>query len=197
MICWFALAKNPERYSSGAVAGVHLDCRQPAARHALWLPGGRGPAGGLKVATEQTKQRSIPTRFRGPSAIPPSPLFTTNTSLPRFPDVSSECLRATTCLYTVTPDAKFIIDAFPDCENVMFASACSGHGFKHSAAIGEALALLGAGTAAGHRPVTLSGLDRFSGLENRDSCLSPNGVLGLRVRVAIRGAGVKTRCQFP
>jgi len=60
---------------------------------------------------------------------------------PRFPDVSGECLRSATCLYTVTADAKFIVDNFRDYGNVMFASACSGHGFKHSAAIGEALAL--------------------------------------------------------
>jgi sarcosine oxidase len=41
----------------------------------------------------------------------------------------------------VTPDAKFIVDTFRGWENVMFVSACSSHGFKHSAAIGEGLAL--------------------------------------------------------
>ena len=69
---------------------------------------------------------------------------------PRLPDVSSRCLRSTTCLYTVTPDAKFVIDYADANRNIMFASACSGHGFKHSPAVGEALAqrMLGLPTTA-------------------------------------------------
>jgi sarcosine oxidase len=43
------------------------------------------------------------------------------------------------CLYTVTPDFGFVIDTHPHCDRIMIASPCSGHGFKHSAAIGEAL----------------------------------------------------------
>jgi sarcosine oxidase len=33
-----------------------------------------------------------------------------------------------------------VIDTHPEHERVIFASPCSGHGFKHSGAIGEALA---------------------------------------------------------
>ncbi|GHC99981.1 hypothetical protein GCM10007320_57040 [Pseudorhodoferax aquiterrae] len=33
-----------------------------------------------------------------------------------------------------------IVDAPPGLPAVLFASACSGHGFKHSAGLGEALA---------------------------------------------------------
>ncbi|HEX5219919.1 MAG TPA: N-methyl-L-tryptophan oxidase [Verrucomicrobiae bacterium] len=54
--------------------------------------------------------------------------------------ISPRCVRATACKYTVTPDFGFVIDRHPDSERVWFASACSGHGFKHSAAVGEALA---------------------------------------------------------
>jgi sarcosine oxidase len=42
----------------------------------------------------------------------------------------------------VTPDAKFVIDYAGEHQNVLFASACSGHGFKHSPAVGESLAQL-------------------------------------------------------
>ena len=49
-------------------------------------------------------------------------------------------MKAATCLYTVTPDFGFIIDSHPGSDRVIIASPCSGHGFKHSAAIGEALA---------------------------------------------------------
>ncbi len=51
-------------------------------------------------------------------------------------------MRAETCLYTVTPDSRFLIDRHPDSDRVIVASPCSGHGFKHSAAIGESLAEL-------------------------------------------------------
>jgi sarcosine oxidase len=54
--------------------------------------------------------------------------------------VSSRCLAAKTCFYTQAPDGAFVIDHHPESERVMLVSACSGHGFKHSAAIGEALA---------------------------------------------------------
>ncbi|HEY1612635.1 MAG TPA: N-methyl-L-tryptophan oxidase [Rhizomicrobium sp.] len=59
-----------------------------------------------------------------------------------LPDVSAACRRAEACLYTVTPDFGFVVDRHPDSERVMVASCCSGHGFKHSAALGEALAEL-------------------------------------------------------
>jgi sarcosine oxidase len=40
----------------------------------------------------------------------------------------------------VTPGGDFVIDRHPGCPRVFVVSACSGHGFKHSAAIGEAVA---------------------------------------------------------
>ncbi len=41
------------------------------------------------------------------------------------------------CLYTDTPDEHFIIDRHPRDDNVVVVSACSGHGFKFSSAVGE------------------------------------------------------------
>ena len=57
-----------------------------------------------------------------------------------MPGISDRCAATASCLYTVTPDANFVIDVHPDNERILIASPCSGHGFKHSAAIGEALA---------------------------------------------------------
>ena len=48
--------------------------------------------------------------------------------------------RTAACLYTVTPDRGFVLDTLPGRADILFASACSGHGFKHSAALGELLA---------------------------------------------------------
>ncbi len=54
--------------------------------------------------------------------------------------VTSRLAKAAACLYTVTPDRGFIIDAHPAQDRVLVVSACSGHGFKHSAGIGAAVA---------------------------------------------------------
>jgi sarcosine oxidase len=51
-----------------------------------------------------------------------------------------ETLDATVCLYTNTPDGHFVVGRHPREPRVVFASACSGHGFKFAPAIGEALA---------------------------------------------------------
>ncbi len=60
----------------------------------------------------------------------------------RFPGVSNRCEAAVSCLYTTTPDANFVIDFYPGNDRIVIASPCSGHGFKHSAAIGEILSEL-------------------------------------------------------
>jgi sarcosine oxidase len=58
----------------------------------------------------------------------------------RFRNARPHCLRAKTCFYTMAPDSLFTISDHPDSEHITIVSACSGHGFKHSAAIGEAVA---------------------------------------------------------
>ena len=68
----------------------------------------------------------------------------------RLRGVSNRLVKAATCLYTVTPDAGFILDDLHADGSVIVASACSGHGFKHSPAIGEHLAALATGAAVHH-----------------------------------------------
>ena len=58
----------------------------------------------------------------------------------RLAGVTPRLAAAAACLYTVTPDRGFIIDHHPDQDRVLVVSACSGHGFKHSAGIGAAIA---------------------------------------------------------
>ncbi len=138
---WFALAKNADQYTAARFpVFIWIVGNRP--RDMLYgFPAIDGPEGGLKIATEQYET------VVDPDAVPRSVSDSEIAAMygeyiaPRFPDISGEFLRAATCLYTVTPDAKFIVDQFCDCENVIFASACSGHGFKHSPAIGEGLAL--------------------------------------------------------
>ncbi|MCU1405751.1 MAG: hypothetical protein JWQ43_2054 [Glaciihabitans sp.] len=61
--------------------------------------------------------------------------------LQRFvPEVDVTGGEATACLYTMTPDKRFIIGELPGQPGVIVAAACSGHGFKFGPAIGEAIA---------------------------------------------------------
>ena len=80
-----------------------------------------------------------------------------------LPGLSERCHAATTCLYTVTPDSNFVIDVHPNDQRVIIVSPCSGHGFKHSAAIGEALAEQ---VFDGKSKIDISsfGMQRFGGL---------------------------------
>ena len=95
---------------------------------------------GVKVATEQFTQTIEPDAIReAPTTVDAERMHASQVQ-GRLVGVSPRCLRAVTCLYTVTPGFGFVIDRHPDWERVLVASPCSGHGFKHSAAIGEALA---------------------------------------------------------
>ena len=48
----------------------------------------------------------------------------------RFPDLTGEIISMHPCLYTITPDERFIVDHAPGSQRVVLCSACSGHGFK-------------------------------------------------------------------
>ena len=56
-----------------------------------------------------------------------------------IPGLDPEPVSFETCLYTMTPDHDFILDARGP---LIVASACSGHGFKFAPLLGEALACM-------------------------------------------------------
>ncbi len=57
----------------------------------------------------------------------------------RLPAVDPEPVAAETCLYTTTPDERFVLERRG---RVVIGSACSGHGFKFAPAVGRRLAQL-------------------------------------------------------
>jgi sarcosine oxidase len=77
-----------------------------------------------------------------------------------IPAANGRLLEAGACLYTMTPDSDFIIDRVPDCPNIVVTSACSGHGFKFSPALGEILADLATVGTTRH-DISRFRLDRF------------------------------------
>ena len=96
----------------------------------------------IKLATEQYASITSPDKMdRAISAAEKKSTYQDYVH-GRFPGVSKRCEAAVSCLYTTTPDANFVIDFHPDNDRVIIASPCSGHGFKHSAAIGEVISQL-------------------------------------------------------
>jgi sarcosine oxidase len=94
----------------------------------------------IKIATEQF------TALTDPDHVPRAVSLEEEQSMykgyvqSRLPGISDRCRTATSCLYTVISDSNFVVDVHPDSDRIIIASPCSGHGFKHAAAIGEALA---------------------------------------------------------
>lgn len=76
--------------------------------------------------------------------------------------VGAKHVETQVCLYTVTPDTHFVIDRHPQHPHVVFATPCSGHGFKFSTLIGQILARMSLGQDTGH-DLSLFSAGRFGG----------------------------------
>lgn len=100
------------------------------------LPGERA----VKVATEQYVTSTHPDSIdRAINMDESQELFDAHLK-DRLIGVSNKVLKSSACMYTLTPDHGFLLDYHPQMQNVFIVSACSGHGFKHSAGIGQAVA---------------------------------------------------------
>jgi sarcosine oxidase len=64
-----------------------------------------------------------------------------------MPALGTTIRESAVCLYTNTPSRDFVIDRLPGASSVILVSACSGHGFKFSSAIGEFTADIVRGTS--------------------------------------------------
>ncbi len=135
---WFEVAGDPQSYRPDRFPVFIWEL--PKGRQGIYgFPAVDGAS--LKVATERYETTAAPdTVAREVSAE--EVVAMRNLVAPYLPGIGPDIPRASTCLYTVTPDSGFVIDALDGAGRVIAASPCSGHGFKHSAAIGEALAEL-------------------------------------------------------
>jgi sarcosine oxidase len=78
-----------------------------------------------------------------------------------LPQVGTALDRHAVCLYTMSPDSHFVVDRHPQHPQVVFGAGFSGHGFKFTSVIGEALADLAAdGKTA--LPIDFLSLARFA-----------------------------------
>jgi len=101
------------------------------------IPPNRIP--GMKLLTEQFVEATDPDMVAREVTQAEIDHFYQRYVTKHFRGVTPNCLKASVCLYTSTPDEHFIIDHHPESERVIVTSACSSHGFKHSAAIGESV----------------------------------------------------------
>lgn len=135
---WFEL-DEPERFA--ADSPVYILLHGAADTDSCYgfapLPGENA----IKIATEQYLDGCDPDAVdRSVSQADIDAMYDAHVA-GRLLGVSRRVLKSKVCTYTITPDFNFIIDAHPQMANVTLVSACSGHGFKHSAGIGEALAM--------------------------------------------------------
>jgi sarcosine oxidase len=99
------------------------------------LPG----TGRVKMGTEQYDEvTTAATLDRTVSAAEQREMYERHLG-PRLAGVRPTPDASLVCHYTVTPGSRFIIDRHPAMDRVTVICACSGHGFKHSAGIGEAV----------------------------------------------------------
>lgn len=115
---------------------------------------------GVKVATEQFDSTTTAASAESEIGAIESAAMHGAYVAPFLPELSATCTRTTTCLYTVTADFGFVVDRHPESDRVILASCCSGHGFKHSPALGEAIAqlIVNAGSPIDLRPFKLARL---------------------------------------
>jgi sarcosine oxidase len=137
---WFAIDGDDGRFASLPVF-IWLHGKREG-EYVYGFPGIDGPRGGVKLATEsfgaETTPKSVDRELRLGEAAEMYEAHVRG----RFTGLSSRCVRHSVCLYTVVPDFGFLVDVLGGHGNVVVASPCSGHGFKHSAAIGECAAAL-------------------------------------------------------
>jgi len=139
---WFPIRHGYEQFRNmpvfvwdfgGERAGfVHLD-------GFYGFPAVDGPAGGVKVATETYETATEPDGRQHPPTAAETVAMYRRYIEARLPSLGPEPVRTLSCLYTCTRGSRFVIDRHPRHEAVLIVSPCSGHGFKHSPAIGEAV----------------------------------------------------------
>jgi sarcosine oxidase len=140
---WFAIREGYEQLREMPVFVWDFGGNKDAFVHFhgfYGFPAIDGPAGGVKVGTESYEQATSADRCQPPPTELEVAAMYTRYVAPGLPWLSRELLRAAPCLYTSTRASRFVIDRHPGHDNVWIVSPCSGHGFKHSPAIGEAVA---------------------------------------------------------
>lgn len=95
---------------------------------------------GVKVGTEQFEHDTEPGALQREVAEAETADLFDRLVQPRLSGLTPVAVKRAACLYTMAADGRFRVDQPAAWPGLTVVSACSGHGFKHSAALGEALA---------------------------------------------------------
>jgi sarcosine oxidase len=145
LLFWFAIRERYEQLSAMPAFVWVFGREQQDFRHfdgIYGFPAIDGPSGGVKLATERYEQTTAPDGRQHPATPGEVGEMYERLVGPRLPWIGPTPVRTVSCLYTCTRNSTFVIDRHPEHDAVVIVSACSGHGFKHSPAIGEAVAQL-------------------------------------------------------
>lgn len=142
VLYWFDVSSDFKSYSLGNFPVFIWEFGRWKDDFVYGFPAIDGKTGGLKIATETYESTTLPdTVDRSVSAEETAAVYRRYVN-GKLRGVGPKCVKSLVCLYTMTANANFVIDQLN--ENIQIASPCSGHGFKHSAAIGEVLAEIAA-----------------------------------------------------
>lgn len=140
VLYWFAVDGAISRFEPSTFPVWIWEFGRTAEDLMYGFPALDGADGGIKIAFEQYHTTTGPDAVSRDVSGEEVEAAYRHYVEPHLDGVRGRCVKAVTCLYTVTPDHHFLIDVHPDFPQILVASPCSGHGFKHSAAIGEVLA---------------------------------------------------------
>jgi sarcosine oxidase len=150
VLYWFR-ARSPAAHAAFAPERFPVFIWQPSGADGVFygFPAVGPYEEGVKIATEGHDVADPETVDR---TVSPHDIERMTGTFGRFlPGLSPDCVKAKVCLYTEVNAARFILDRLPGHDRIIVASPCSGHGFKHSGGVGDALAQM----ALGERQVVL------------------------------------------
>ncbi|MBX9938151.1 MAG: N-methyl-L-tryptophan oxidase [Candidatus Obscuribacterales bacterium] len=140
ILYWFEIEEHYEAYLPDRFPIFIWDGR-PGLESRYGFPALDGRDGGLKIASPRyDPETTAETVNRTVSEKEKKEMYQEHVK-PFFKGIGARCLKSAVCLYTDARYSRFGIGSMAGESNaIIYASACSGHGFKHSFAVGEALA---------------------------------------------------------
>jgi sarcosine oxidase len=152
LMYWFPIREGYKQLASMPVFVWDFGGERPEFVHLdgfYGFPALDGPLGGVKVGTESYEATTTPDGRQHPAGPDEVAAMYAGYVRSRLPWLGPEPVRTASCLYTCRRENRFVIDRHPRHDSVVVVSPCSGHGFKHSPAIGEAVARLVTGATGG------------------------------------------------
>lgn len=120
-----------------------------------------GPDGGMKIGIHRSEAILPTTADDLDRTVTAAEVHRVQDRTRKLIPATGDPIAARVCMYTMTPDERFVIGTHPDHDQVAIACGFSGHGFKFVPVVGEILADLAEHGRTEH-PIGQFAPDRFS-----------------------------------